>query len=511
MMSKKTIAIRTDNHFGALLMLALVVIAAILLAASRPVHANTPFVVNSVGDQPDADTTDNECVTSNDSCTLRAAIQQANVTTGADVINFAISGSGVQTITPSANAPLPQITTQVTIDGYTQTDASPNTKTVGDDASLKIQLDGTNVPGECGLSIVGSSNSVIKGLVINRFGFGICTEGNSTGNRIQGNFIGTTPSGISPQPNHSEGLEIFGSSQTVVGGSTVAARNIISSNEGSGVFLDTANATQIKGNYIGTDKSGNEDLGNTDHGVEFQNDSPDTTIGGTTAASRNVISGNNKDGLNISGTQGTKVLGNRIGTTASGTNALGNDGFGVYLFCPHNLVGDGTADGSNTIAFNGEDGVVIGDGNVGNELSHNSIFANAGLGIDLLGPGENLDTNIPTPNDAYDSDSGANNLQNKPVLSSAKTGALKTTIKGKLTSIADKRYTIEFYSNPADTNEGKTFIGEQEIKTSVDGLRSFTFSPATKVPVGREITATATRVYTHDTSEFSAPRKVASS
>jgi hypothetical protein len=149
---------------------------------------------------------------------------------------------------------------------------------------------------------------------------------------------------------------------------------------------------------------------------------------------------------------------------------------------------------------------VFGGTTTGNEVSRNSIFSNGGLGIDLNGPGEDSSTNVSTPNDAGDADSGANNLQNKPVLSSAKTISGKTTIKGKLDSNPNQTYTIEFYSNPADTNEGKKLIGETSITTSVDGLRSFTFSPTTSVPVGQTITATATRASTHDTSEFSAPR-----
>jgi len=215
---------------------------------------------------------------------------------------------------------------------------------------------------------------------------------------------------------------------------------------------------------------------------------------------------------------GTSVLGNRIGTTASGTGALGNDQYGVTFdsrsdTASNNKLGDGTAAGSNTIAFNGRDGVEIFTG-PGNEISRNSIFSNGGLGIDLIGPGETSTTNVSTPNDPndpLDADTGPNNLQNKPVLSSAKTSSLKTTIKGKLGSAPAKSYTVEFYANPSNTNEGKKFIGETTITTSVDGLQTFTFSPATKVPVGQTVTATATNATTHDTSEFSALRTVTSS
>jgi hypothetical protein len=144
-------------------------------------------------------------------CTLRAAIQQANATAGADTINFSIPGtSGVQTIHVNSRdvGALPTITEQVTIDGYTQTGAHPNTKTVGNDAALKIVLDGTNVGGS-GLEISDASNTLIKGLVINSFGnTGINIIGTTTvGTRIESNFIGTDASGTLDKGNGFGGVD----------------------------------------------------------------------------------------------------------------------------------------------------------------------------------------------------------------------------------------------------------------------------------------------------------------
>ncbi len=102
------------------------------------------FVVNSVGDESDADLMDGICLTALGTCTLRAAIEQANASAGADTIAFNIPGSGVQTISPAS--PLPPLTDDagVTIDGYTQPGSSPNTLVVGDDAVLLIEIEGTN-------------------------------------------------------------------------------------------------------------------------------------------------------------------------------------------------------------------------------------------------------------------------------------------------------------------------------------------------------------------------------
>src|SRR4030088_2051795 len=95
---------------------------------------------------------------------LRQAILDANSTPGADTISFAIPGAGLQTIAPASL--LPVITETVTIDGYSQPGASPNTLVVGNNAVLRIQIDGINSLTQ-GLRLQGlsSGGSVIRGLV----------------------------------------------------------------------------------------------------------------------------------------------------------------------------------------------------------------------------------------------------------------------------------------------------------------------------------------------------------
>ncbi len=432
--------------------------AAGILAAS-PSHAATTFTVNSTADAPDAFTTSNTCdtdvFTGGDQCSLRAAIQQANATAGADTINFAIPGTGVKTIAVGATGlgTLPTITDPVSISGYTQTGASPNTLGTGNNAVLKIELSGNGATGT-GLGITAVNGvSVIKGLAINRFGEGIDIFGDTVGNRIEGNYIGTDKSGTKSLPN---GDGFFGCSAVLI-----------------------------------TDSFGN-------------------TVGGTTGGARNLISANASDGVGIFGdSQNNKVLGNRIGITANGTGALGNGEAGVLVQGFNNLVGDGTSAGSNTIAFNGEDGVQVQSG-ARNAISRNSIFSNAFLGIDLQGGFEDAQGN--TANDPGDVDSGPNGLQNKPLITSAKTSSTKTTITGKLQSRPNSGYTIEFFSNPSG-NEGKKYLGEKSIvNTDPSGNASFTFSTSTRVAVGQTITAMARSVNLDasfgDTSEFSAPKSV---
>ena len=115
---------------------------------------------------------------------LRQAIIDANATTTEDMIQFNIPGGGVKTIAPATE--LPQITSPVTIDGYTQPGAQPNTKAVGSDAVLKVELSGASAPSGTGLYIV-AANSTVKGLVINRWEMWIILgASNATGKRAVG-------------------------------------------------------------------------------------------------------------------------------------------------------------------------------------------------------------------------------------------------------------------------------------------------------------------------------------
>ena len=129
------------------------------------------------------------------------------------------------------------------------------------------------------------------------------------------------------------------------------------------------------------------------------------------------------------------------------------------------------------------------------------------MGIDLQGS-----TNGRTPNDGVgDADTGPNNLQNFPVISSATTGLQATIIKGTLRSTQNATFTIQFFSNPRSTrDEGKNFIGQIAVSdTEGDGIMPFTFKPKTKVEAGMFVTSTATdALFNADTSEFSSAREV---
>jgi hypothetical protein len=276
-------------------------------------------------------------------------------------------------------------------------------------------------------------------------------------------------------------------------------------NRFDGDGMSVVGATEAEGNFIGTDPTGTIDFGNGLDGVRVPAGASDNTIGGTSPAARNLISGNDLEGVEVSGrSRNTNVEGNLISTQKDGVSRLGNsdDGVDIIFGATNNTVGGTTSASANTIAFNGANGVDVFDSETnGNRILHNSVFTNGGLGIDLNRDGV-------TANDSGDGDAGPNGVQNFPIITSAKTASGKTTIKARLNNSADALFTAELFSNPSG-NEGKKFIGQKSVSTDGSGKATFVFSPKKAVAVGKTITATANDA-TGNTSEFSAPMKVAS-
>jgi len=457
--------------------IAVALLLALLVTAGPARSDPVTFTVNSTDDGGDAalnGTCDSDALAQGDQCTLRAAIQEANHTSDADTINFNIGGAvGVKTISvgsspTAAGQPLPPITQPVTINGYSQSGATANTFVgvrAGTNANLLIELNGASTgPSDSGL-VINTEDVVVKGLVINRFGHGISISGSGAkDNRVEGNFIGSDPTGTTALGN-GEGVSLFG-----------------------------------------------------DAGANF--------IGGQVAAAHNLISGNFR-GISISSNTGNTIQGNLIGTNKAGTNNLGNATQGISIGSSNNIVGSAAGNNdaeANLIAFNGDRGILV--ASTGNRILNNSIHTNGELGIDLMGGNE--DMNGVTKNDgrAKDRDTGANNLQNFPVISSATVEGTPptrtTTIKGTLKSTPKKTFAIQVYyspqNDPSGFGEGEWYFDRKDVTTNRKGRASFTFT--TGDLGGMFVTATATSLVPDpnnptaliptDTSEFSAAKETIS-
>jgi len=293
---------------------------------------------------------------------LRYCITRANKTAAPDLIDFQINGAGPHTIALAADLPL--IVNPLTIDGYSQRGASPNNKAIpdGDDAVLNIIINGTNKGDglDRGLGI-NSDNVAIKGLVINGFlDPGIRVIG-GTNIRIQGCFIGTDVTGIQAVPN-GFGIAVINRANVLIGGSTLADRNLISGNSGVGIEVDSGN-NKIFNNYIGVDATGQMERPNDGDGLWVSGDA--NQIGGLQAGQRNVISGNKGRGVLIEESKSNKVYNNYIGLNATGNAPIPNLASGVRIIdgssniSSSNIIGGNTPNARNYISGNGGYGVEI--------------------------------------------------------------------------------------------------------------------------------------------------------
>jgi titin len=542
---------------------------------------------------------------------LRQAILDANAAPGVNEIDFAVGGGGAQIIQPRTDLPI--ITHAVVIDGTTQP---------GFAGSPLIDIDGGAVTYVNGL-IIEASFCTVRGLAMTNFNvpddpctveWGILIDGNNnvvegnyigvgldgtqrmsnsigvqlsgSGNRIGGttaaqrniisgndvagvavggtnnvvlgNYIGTDATGTVAVAN-GDGVQLGGSND-LVGGTTAAARNIISGNRDTGIRIhvyygDGARSNIVQGNYIGTDVTGAKALANS-NGIDFNGSGYGTTggwlnlIGGTAPGAGNVISGNRFWGVDIGSTNlGNVVQGNRIGTDAAGTQAVGNGVDGIAMYgTSATLVGGTDAGAGNVISGNGRHGISIlkpfSSNDTGSTVQGNLIGTDVG-GIQPLGnvqdgvhvSGSNNNTiggdtdgagnviafnggdgvrldggtsNAVLGNAIFGNGGlaiellhGANNEQPAPVITAATSGGLTTTIQGALTAAANTTYRLQFFTG-SDGSGGQRLLGTVQVTTDGDGNASFTATFDTAVDAGMFLTATATDS-ANNTSPFSNP------
>jgi parallel beta-helix repeat protein len=220
------------------------------------------------------------------------------------------------------------------------------------------------------------------------------TTGTVTATTVQGNLIGTDPTGLFAIGNGGSGVLIYGSSGNTIGGTVNAdtdAGNVISGNSQAGIFIFTpaqtaqANGNVVQGNLIGTGANGEKLSGSTpgngSEGVEIINGNANV-VGGATPDLRNVISGNANNGVFIYqltapglSASGNQVLGNFIGTDRQGTAAVPNQGNGVQIVDGGGNSVGGTATSASTLAGSTTPASLGGAGNL--------ISGNAEWGVQI--------------------------------------------------------------------------------------------------------------------------------
>jgi CSLREA domain-containing protein len=276
----------------------------ILLLPATPAQAAS-FVVNDRSDKPDTAPGDGHCRTTRGSCTLRAAIQEANATPGPDSISFSLPGTHTRMI--SLRSQLPDITDEVYIDGGPALDQY---------GLPRIRVDGGKNPFN-GFRFIGAgaSGSRLEGLMITRFDTASIYVDGAIGVYIARNYIGTDG-----KVNRGNRWGII--LHTGASGADIAD-NVISGSTMSGVLIRGGVSTVIvERNLIGLNAQGTAAIPNTT-GIAVESAS-------NSYVEDNIISAN-QVGVHIRGNSQVTVYRNRIGSDKSGTLPIPNSQYGVFI------------------------------------------------------------------------------------------------------------------------------------------------------------------------------------
>jgi titin len=424
-----------------------------------------------------------------------------------------VGGTAGNTITGNVVSGNGKIGIEISQDqGSTTRDILVQGNYIGTDASATSCLPnngGIAIDGFAQDNTIGGTTAAARNIISGNRSYGVAIfDRLTTGNLVEGNYIGTDLTGTQAIPND-EGVDIFdaASGNTIGGTGLGCTRNLISGNSHEGVHIfDRDTSDVVQNNYIGTDMTGTRPLANG-FGVSITGGASGNLIGGTTLAgtmnsgARNIISGNVHYGVGLldSHTSSNVIQGNYIGTDVSGTLRVGNGDDGVLLpngglsgAANENMVGGSGSGEGNIIAYNGGDGVRI-DTGTGNSLRANSIFGHTNTdrrGIELVNAG--------------------NNGQAGPRLKSVTSDGTYYFIRGSLRSTPDTMFTLEFFSNPdcdpSGLGEGETFLGMAPVMTDALGFVRFQVNLRVGPPRDQFVTATATSLSgdtSGDTSEFS--------
>ncbi len=354
-------------------------------------------------------------------------------------------------------------TGNVVLGNYIGTDAN-GIADLGNDYGVEIQASSGNTIGGAGGTTPGGACTGDCNLISGNNVYGVFVRSSDT--TILGNFIGTDVSGNLDLGNSLSGINSdsdAGVIGTVIGNGTPAGRNVVSGNNGAGINLPRVSSSVVQGNYIGTNSAGNSDLGNGQYGISIGALGANNTVGGASPGEGNLISGNDGGGILI-GSGGNFAKGNYVGVAADGTSALGNSGAGISVFGNNNAVGGIDEGQANVVAFNTGDGVSVSTGD-GNTIRGNAIHSNGLLGVQNASGGNEEPGHAP------------------PVVTAA----------GSASGTACANCTVDVYSDNAD--EGRVWQGS----VIADGAGNWKyFGPVS----GPNVTATATNA-SGSTSEFS--------
>ncbi|HET9830504.1 MAG TPA: choice-of-anchor Q domain-containing protein [Vicinamibacterales bacterium] len=401
-------------------------------AYESPYDNAVDFTVTSTLDAAHATNGNVNCNAGSSTCTLREAIVRANASAGSSKIKFALACPTIVTL----SSPLPDITGATTIDGYTNPGASPNTSATSFNATLCMFLNGNGSVSHA-LHTAGSGKLVLNGLGFAGFSIAAVQLDQGIGHVIGGSQFGA----IAFTSGNEIGVKVSGSAMAFVGGNdSDAARNLISGSVYAGVYLDSsAGGTVVANNFIGLQADGTTTLPN-ENGVVVV-DSPGNSV------AYNVIAASAANGVWLYGadTKNTIVNYNIIGYAADGQTQRPTNGIGILVDggASGNIIGaaaNSTSGGNAVLSSGGAAIAVTNTGAIGNRILGNAPVKGA-----TDKPAIDLGQSGATANDNGDTDVGANNLQNFPVIKNLFRTATAEWVEWTLDSTPGDAFRLDFY------------------------------------------------------------------
>jgi CSLREA domain-containing protein len=361
------------------------------------------YTVNSTGDQVDESTGTGGCKTAVNSCTLRAAIEESNASTGVtDTIKFDFFDFDGQTAdTIELGSSLPTITDGVRVGGL---------------PFLPCETDYFGLPGPCvGIDgpaagtvfRVAAEEVVLNSLAISGAKTAVEAVG-APGVRMYNNWLGLKLDGEAGPVETGVFLD-QGSNGATIGGVGSETRNIFANNTGAGLDIDGADAAVVRGNGFGVMPDGATAAPNgtnieiADAATGDNRVARGNWIGRTLEDEElaspicdggcNVIAGATGTGIDLAGngvgekpaSGSTRIFGNYIGLNAFGTAGIPNALQGVLVGSAENVTIGGPIPGDRNLINGGEAGVLAGP-NPGNLAVEGNWIGLGTSGTSMLGP-----------------------------------------------------------------------------------------------------------------------------
>lgn len=232
---------------------------------------------------------------------------------------------------------------------------------------------------------VKNKNTIIYGMAITNYNTGILFD-NSDSGLVLSSYIGLGLSGLEDKGNNNGIIVQSNSNFTVIGSDSVCWRNVISGNNGDGIQVSNSDSTLIMGNFIGLGVDGDTILPNLSDGIDVRDGSKVVFVGNTAGNTKSVISGNGLNAIRINNSETVFIMGNYLGTDSTGTLDKGNGANGIFLQNGAHFVGigNGADDGRNIISGNSNNGVLIDGGTTASLVDSVALFGNF-IGVDVTG------------------------------------------------------------------------------------------------------------------------------